>query len=70
MKREPIIFKGLDRSQVPHRADRSTFYELRNFRHDKNTFGLLEQTPYFRSSQVSQGTYYDGGSQTEATSSY
>lgn len=72
MKQEPFfgLTGGQDRSVFPLRANPNNFYTLHNMRQSRNQRGMLEQTPYFiQEAQTSQGTYYDGGSQTEATSS-
>ena len=69
MQPSPINFKGLDRSVIPYRADKATFYELTNLRHRDGNFGTLEQTPYLRSFTHARGTYWDGASQTEPANS-
>ena len=62
--------KGLDRRLAPVVADKETFYTLQNLRHVRTSLGQLEQTPRFRlQSTITQGTYYDGGSLTEPTTS-
>lgn len=64
------FLKGIDRSVAPLLADRSSLYILRNLRHTFEQRGVLEQTPsWYNQQQFTQGTYYDGGSQTEATGS-
>lgn len=64
------LLGGIDRSMAPLQADRSSFYTLRNLRHSIFQRGVLEQTPYFYQYQAfSQGTYYQGGSQTEPATS-
>lgn len=61
---------GLDRSVIPSRADKATFYTLHNFRQSNSIRGMIEQTPRFRLSTVPQGTYWNGSaSVTEPTAS-
>ena len=62
--------RGIDRTNVSFRSDRTSFYDLLNFRHNIDNFGVLEQTPYFFVLKaLSQGTYYASGSQTEPSTS-
>lgn len=67
----PLGFtKGIDRTLGPLQADKGSFYILRNLRHSFFQRGVIEQTPYWYDySTFAQGTYYDGGSQTEAATS-
>lgn len=61
---------GIDRSKITFRSDPGSFYDMLNFRHSVDTFGELEQTPYFTQLvQATQGTYYAAGSQTEPSTS-
>lgn len=71
MQNVPIQFtSGLDRSKAPLRADPGSLYTLKGFRQRPSSFGVLEQTPYYyQLLQQSQGTYYNGGSVTENTTS-
>lgn len=60
---------GLDRSKS-YVNETEGFYTMNGFRHARNNFGTLELTPRFGlGNQLSQGTYYDGGSTTESTTS-
>lgn len=63
------FLKGIDRSLAPLIADKGSFYTLRNLRQSFEQRGIIEQTPYWYATQFSAGTYYNGGSQTEASSS-
>lgn len=67
----PTAFtKGIDRTVGPLLADKGSLYVLRNLRHSFDQRGVLVQTPYWYDFQsFSQGTYYNGGNQTEPTSS-
>lgn len=62
---------GLDRSKSPLHSDPGTFYDLLNFRQSRDSFKRLEQTPFFyQLAQLTQGTYYNAGSQTEPSGSF
>lgn len=62
--------KGIDRSVSPLVADKSSFYSLRNFRQQFEQRGVLEQTPaWYSFAAFVAGTYYNGGSQTEPSTS-
>lgn len=67
----PIPFSGgIDRSVVSHRANVETFYDMLGFRPSPAQSGLVEQVPYLTlQNTLSQGTYYNAGSQTEASNS-
>lgn len=62
---------GFDRSVVPGKADRATFYDMTNWRQSRTYRGLLETTPRFKVHATrSQGTIWQGGmSATETTTS-
>lgn len=53
---------GLNRSIVTERADRGTFYDLKNYRHKFGEFGLLEETPrFYLYQQYDRFSYWYGG---------
>lgn len=54
---------------MPSKADPASFYTLHNMRQSRTAFGCLEQVPYFTSTTLTQGTYYDATSKTEPTTS-
>jgi len=61
---------GIDQRGSPGVNDKSTFWRLVGFRQNAKSVGFLEQVPYFyQASQLLQGTYYNAGSVTEATTS-
>lgn len=61
---------GINRAVVGKDMPFPTPWALRNMRHSASQFGVLEQTPYwYLLRTVGQGTYYNGGSQTEPTGS-
>lgn len=55
----------MDRSAIPLRADKSTFYDLFHFRQSPTQSGLLEQIPFCEVDATRgaiAGTYWDGAS--------
>lgn len=63
------LIGGLDRSQIPAKADPASFYSLLNMRQSRTTRGTIEALPKLAvGAQIAQGTYWNGSaSTTEAT---
>lgn len=62
--------KGLDLSRTPNQSDVNSFYLLKGFKFDELEPGKIKQSPMFKvADTITQGTYYNAGSQTEPSSS-
>lgn len=61
---------GIDRSRNPMQNDLGTFWTLKGFKQSPTEPGRLVQVPYFyAATTLTQGTYYNAGSQTEPAAS-